>query len=81
MKEIIESLSKNGMIEFFIASLISADSLHTLEDYEKSMKIVKEMQNVLPFAKIDEQERTTIAKFLNESEKILRDESNRLKAN
>ena len=69
------------MIEFFIASLISADSLNTLEDYEKSMKIVKEMQNVLPFAKIDEQERAAITKFLNESEKILKDESTRLKAN
>ena len=81
MKEIIKNLSKNGMIEFFIASLISADSLYTLEDYEKSMKIVKEMQDVLPFAKIDEEERTTIAKFLNDSEKILRDESNKMKAN
>lgn len=81
MKEIIESLSKNGMIEFFITSLINADSLHTLEDYEKSMKIVKEMQDMLPFAKIDEEERATIAKFLNESENILRNESNRLKSN
>ncbi|MBR6516923.1 MAG: hypothetical protein IKT40_08835 [Bacilli bacterium] len=65
----LERLQKDKFLDFYLVSLISSDTLLTVEDCEKSLKKILELKELIKTANIDDKER--YEKFINDGEKII----------
>ena len=54
MIELLNALKENGMIWFYLVSLISSDTLFTVEDCEKSIDLLKQTLEALPETNFDD---------------------------
>lgn len=68
-RNFLEGLEKGGMLYFYLVSLISSDSLLTVEDCEESLKEIDFCLSVLPDNDIKDKER--IQKMLEDGRKIV----------
>ena len=65
----LERLQKDKLLDLYLVSLISSDTLLTVEDCEKSLKKILELKELIKTANIDDKER--YEKFINDGEKII----------
>lgn len=68
-RNFLEGLEKGGMLYFYLVSLISSDSLLTVEDCEESLKEIDFCLSVLPDNDIKDKER--IQKMLEDGREIV----------
>ena len=68
-RNFLEGLEKGGMLYFYLVSLISSDSLLTIEDCEESLKEIDFCLSVLPDNDIKDKER--IQKMLEDGREIV----------
>lgn len=60
MVELLNALKENGMIWFYLVSLISSDTLFTVEDCDKSIELLNQTLEALPETNFDEDEKVKI---------------------
>ena len=60
MVKLLNTLKENGMIWFYLVSLISADTLFTVEDCDKSIELLNQTLEALPDTNFDEDEKEKI---------------------
>lgn len=60
MIELLNALKENGMIWFYLVSLISSDTLFTVEDCENSINLLKQTLEALPETNFDDEEKAKI---------------------
>lgn len=60
MVELLNALKENGMIWFYLVSLISADTLFTVEDCDKSIELLNQTLEALPETNFDDEEKAKI---------------------
>ena len=68
-RNFLEGLEKGGMLYFYLVSLISSDSLLSIEDCEESLKEIDFCLSVLPDNDIKDKER--IQKMLEDGREIV----------
>ena len=78
-KELLENLYKNNLLNLVLVSLISADTLISMEDCEKSWKSMVELEKSLPEADIPEEEKIKIKEYIKKGVSIINSEKTRLK--
>lgn len=69
-KNILEKLQENNLLDFYLVSLISSDTLITIEDCEKSLDKIKEVKEHLITANIDNKEQ--YADMIDKGEEIIK---------
>lgn len=75
----IKELYENGFWYLYLVSLISSDTLLTVEDCERSMSQVLELEKVLPYADIPEEDKKKGMKYIERSKKIIERDTKELK--
>ena len=78
-KELLEKLYKNNLLYLVLVSLISADTLISIEDCEKSWKSMVELEKLLPETDIPEEEKIKIKEYIKKGFSIIKSEKTRLK--
>lgn len=80
MKDLLEKLYKENQIWFVLCSLISADSLNCLNDYNNSIELLNKMENTIETECLDipENDIEKIKNYITESKRILIQESKNL---
>ena len=78
-KELLEKLYKNNLLYLVLVSLISADTLISIEDCEKSWKSMVELEKLLPETDIPEEEKIKIKEYIKKGFSIIKREKTRLK--
>lgn len=82
--DLYESLHKNDMMWFTLASMISAENFSLLNKeekiivYEQNIRYLTQMVNLLPKSNIDVKERKKMVKYAKRGIKILQKEYNEL---
>lgn len=80
MVELLNTLKENGMIWFYLVSLISSDTLFTPEDCDKSIELLNQTLEALPETNFDDEEKEKIKEHCLKGIKICkRDKKNFLK--
>lgn len=79
-KELLENLYKNNLLNLVLVSLISADTLISMEDCEKSWKSMVELEKSLPETDIPEEEKIKIKEYIKKGFSIINSEKTRLKS-
>ena len=60
MKDLLNALKENGMLWFYMVSLISSDSLWTPEDCDKSIELLKQTMEALPESNLTDDEKEKV---------------------
>lgn len=68
-RKFLEGLEKGGILYFYLVSLISADSLLSVEDCEESLKEIDYCLEILPENNINDKEK--IEKLLIDGKEIV----------
>lgn len=82
--DLYESLHKNDMMWFALASMISAENFYLLDTekkikvYEQNIRYLTQIANLLPKSNIDIKERKKMVKYAKRGVKILQKEYNEL---
>ena len=82
--DLYESLHKNDMMWFALASMISAENFYLLDKekkikvYEQNIRYLTQIANLLPKSNIDIKERKKMVKYAKRGVKILQKEYNEL---
>lgn len=82
--DLYESLHKNDMMWFALASMISAENFYLLDTekkikvYEQNIRYLTQIANLLPKSNIDVKERKKMVKYAKRGVKILQKEYNEL---
>ena len=82
--DLYESLHKNDMMWFALASMISAENFYLLDKekkisvYEQNIRYLTQIANLLPKSNIDVKERKKMVKYAKRGVKILQKEYNEL---
>ena len=71
-RNFLEGLEKGGMLYFYLASLISSDSLFTIENCEESLREIDFCLEILPENNIKDKEKIK-QMLINGKEIVLRD--------
>ena len=71
-RNFLEGLEKGGMLYFYLASLISSDSLFTIENCEESLREIDFCLEILPENNIKDKEKIK-QKLIEEKKIVLRD--------
>ena len=71
-RNFLEGLEKGGMLYFYLASLISSDSLFTVENCEESLREIDFCLEILPENNIKDKEKIK-QMLINGKEIVLRD--------
>ena len=80
MVELLNALKENGMIWFYLVSLISSDTLFTAEDCDKSIELLNQTLEALPETNFDDEDEEKIKEHCLKGIKICkRDKKNFLK--
>jgi len=74
MVELLNTLKENGMIWFYLVSLISVDTLFTVEDCDKSIELLNQTLEALPDTNFDEDEKEKIKEHCIKGIKICENE-------
>ena len=77
-KELLEKLYKNNLLNLVLVSLISADTLISIEDCEKSWESMVELEKLLPETDIPEEEKIKIKEYIKKGFSITKSEKTRL---
>lgn len=79
-KELIEELAKDEMVySLFFVSLISSDTILTIEDAEISMEILEETDKAIDEADITDELKKKFKNFVKDGIKICKKDIKRLK--
>ncbi len=78
-KELLEKLYKNNLLYLVLVSLISADTLISIENCEKSLESMVELEKLLPETDIPEEEKIKIKEYIKKGFSIIKSEKTRLK--
>lgn len=82
--DLYESLHKNDMMWFALASMISAENFYLLDKeekirvYEQNIRYLTQIATLLPKSNIDVKERKKMVKYAKRGVKILQKEYNEL---
>jgi hypothetical protein len=82
--DLYESLHKNDMMWFALASMISAENFYLLDKekkisvYEQNIRFLTQIATLLPKSNIDVKERKKMVKYAKRGVKILQKEYNEL---
>ena len=82
--DLYESLNKNDMMWFALASMISAENFYLLDKekkikvYEQNIRYLTQIATLLPKSNIDVKERKKMVKYAKRGVKILQKEYNEL---
>lgn len=82
--DLYESLHKNDMMWFALASMISAENFYLLDTekkmkvYEQNIRYLTQIANLLPKSNIDVKERKKMVKYAKRGVKLLQKEYNEL---
>lgn len=82
--DLYESLHKNDMMWFALASIISAENFYLLDKekkisvYEQNIRYLTQIATLLPKSNIDVKERKKMVKYAKRGVKILQKEYNEL---
>jgi hypothetical protein len=82
--DLYESLHKNDMMWFALASMISAENFYLLDKekkisvYEQNIRFLTQIATLLPKSNIDIKERKKMVKYAKRGVKILQKEYNEL---
>jgi hypothetical protein len=82
--DLYESLHKNNMMWFALASMISAENFYLLDKekkisvYEQNIRYLTQIATLLPKSNIDVKERKKMVKYAKRGVKILQKEYNEL---
>lgn len=82
--DLYESLHKNDMMWFTLASMISAENFYLLDKeekirvYEQNIRYLTQIATLLPKSNIDVKERKKMVKYAKRGVKILQKEYNEL---
>ena len=82
--DLYESLHKNDMMWFALASMISTENFYLLDKekmlrvYEQNIRFLTQIANLLPKSNIDVKERKKMVKYAKRGIKILQKEYNEL---
>ena len=82
--DLYESLHKNDMMWFALASMISAENFYLLDKekkisvYEQNIRFLTQIATLLPKTNIDVKERKKMVKYAKRGVKILQKEYNEL---
>lgn len=77
---ILDELYKNEALWLVLGCLVSADSLVSIEECEKSKDIIKEFKTALPTTELlPEEAKKSISDFLEKAEDIIEKEKNTLR--
>ena len=82
--DLYESLHKNDMMWFALASMISAENFYLLDKekkisvYEQNIRYLTQIATLLPKSNIDVKERKIMVKYAKRGVKILQKEYNEL---
>lgn len=82
--DLYESLHKNDMMWFALASMISAENFYLLDKekkisvYEQNIRFLTQIATLLPKSNIDVKERKKMVKYAKRGVKILQTEYNEL---
>ena len=82
--DLYESLHKNDMMWFALASMISAENFYLLDKekkisvYEQNIRYLTQIATLLPKSNIDVKERKKMVKYAKRAVKILQKEYNEL---
>ena len=68
--KLLEGFHEKNLMYLYIVSLISADNLLTAKDCEKSIKYLKELEELIPQTSIPEEKKEEYLKFCEESLEI-----------
>lgn len=63
MLELLNKLNSEGMLYFFLASMISADSTRSVADCEHSIEILKATKESAPESELTEEQKAYVDKF------------------
>lgn len=68
-ENLLEKLQKNQLLDFYLVSLISSDTIIDKESGEKSLEKIRECKELLKTAKLDNKDH--YEKIINDGEKII----------
>ena len=63
MKDLLNTLNESGMVWFYITALVSADSILTVEDCDRSIDLLQQTIEALPETNIDKEEQDKIREY------------------
>lgn len=71
MENIVEKLHKNDMMWFFLVSLISSDTLLSVEDCETSLREITSLKKYLEESNLDEKIKEDYRRYIDDGIEII----------
>ena len=73
-KEDVKSFHEKGLMWFLFGTLISADSLIKIKDYESSIRILEKLQKSIPEANINQEDKDKYLEKVNSCLELVKKE-------
>ena len=79
LAEFIDEITGNGLEYMFLVSMISSDNILTIEDAEKSLEEIENVEKALPFTSIPNNKKEEFEEYIKKGREILNADIERFK--
>lgn len=79
LAELIDEITGNGLEYMFLCSMISSDNIRTIEDAEKSLESIENVEKALPLTVIPNDKKKEFEEYIKKGREILNADIERFK--
>lgn len=79
LAELIDEITGNGLEYMFLGSMISSDNIRTIEDAEKSLESIENVEKALPLTVISNDKKKEFEEYIKKGKEILNADIERFK--